>query len=61
VVEMLVNVNILVCGFEVNTEIEIEDSELEGMTEEEKDEYIHQEAYEYVKENLEVGCEIIEE
>lgn len=58
---MLINVDVTVCGYGVNTEIEIEESEVEGMTEEEKDDYIHQQAYEYVKENLEVSCEVIEE
>lgn len=58
---MLVNVDITVCGYGVNTEIEIEEWEVAGMNEKEKDEYIHQQAFEYVKENLEVGCEIIKE
>ena len=57
---MLININITICGYAVTTEIEIEESELEGMNVEEKDEYIQQEAYECVKENLEVNCEEIE-
>ena len=57
---MLINVNITICGYAVTTEIEIEESEIKGMNEEEKNEYIQQEAYEYVKENLEVSCEEIE-
>lgn len=57
---MLINVNITICGYAVTTEIEIEESELEGMNVEEKDEYIQQETYEYVKENLEVSCEVVE-
>lgn len=57
---MLINVNITICGYAVTTEIKIEESEIKGMTEEEKNEYIQQEAYEYVKENLEVSCEEIE-
>lgn len=36
-------------------ELEIEESELEGMTEDEKEEYIHKQCWEYVMENLEVG------
>jgi hypothetical protein len=57
---MLMQVNILVCGYAVTTELEIEDSELEGMDEEEKDEYIQQQAYEYVRDSIEVSCEEIE-
>ena len=58
---MFINVNVTVCGYGVNLELEVEDSELEGMNEEEKDEYLQQQAYEYVKENLEVSCEVVEE
>ena len=38
----------------------IEDKELEGLTEDEKYEYIHKYCFEYLMDNLEIGIEDIE-
>lgn len=45
-------------GYNKSFEIEIEDCELEGMTDDEKIEYIEKSIYEYILENLDYGYEI---
>lgn len=47
-------------GYNRNFEIEIEEWEIEDMTEKEKNEYIENTIYEYILENLDFGYEIEE-
>ena len=45
-------------GYRNEFDIEIEDKELEGMTIEEKYEYIDRAIYQYITDNLEIGYDI---
>lgn len=46
-------------GYNNSFEIEIKDSEVEGMTDEEKEEYIEKCIYDYILENLDFGYETL--
>lgn len=60
---MNVNFGVYCMGYSVGGrdypfDIDIDESELEGMSEDEKFEYIHKICFEYVLENIEVGIDI---
>lgn len=60
---MLVNFGVYCLGYSVGGadypfDIEIDEMELEGMSEEERNDYIHKACFEYVMESLEVGIDI---
>ena len=62
---MIVNFGVYALGYNLGGrdypfEIEIEDKELEGLTEDEKYEYIHKYCFEYLMDSLEIGIEDIE-
>lgn len=59
---MEINFGVYCLGYELGGrnypfEIEIDESELEGMNENERYEYIHKACFEYVMENLEIGID----